>query len=102
MKKIIAIFTATLISTYGGGSASTLYSQPPAILQISTIVINSVVESELNLNNKKILLRLDLNVPIVDDKITDTTRIDKILPTLNFLISQNAKMQYSIFSDNTN
>jgi hypothetical protein len=53
MKKIIAIFTATLISTCGGGSASTLYSQPPAILQISTIVINSVVESELNLNNNQ-------------------------------------------------
>lgn len=53
MKKIIAIFTATLISTCGGGSASTLYSQPPAILQISNIVINSVAESELNLNNNQ-------------------------------------------------
>jgi len=35
---------------------------------------------------------LDLNVPLVGDKITDTTRIDKILPTLKFLISQNAKI----------
>ena len=47
---------------------------------------------ELNLNNKKILLRLDLNVPLLGDKITDTTRIDKILPTLKFLISQNTKI----------
>jgi phosphoglycerate kinase len=38
------------------------------------------------------LLRLDLNVPLIDDKITDTTRIDKILPTLKFLISQNTKI----------
>ena len=33
---------------------------------------------EKNLNNKKILLRLDLNVPLENGKISDTTRIDKI------------------------
>ena len=50
------------------------------------------ISEELNLNNKRILLRLDLNVPLIDDKITDTTRIDKIIPTLKFLISQNTKI----------
>ena len=50
------------------------------------------ISEKLNLNNKKILLRLDLNVPLIDDKIADTTRIDKIIPTLKFLISQNAKI----------
>jgi phosphoglycerate kinase len=50
------------------------------------------IREKLNLNNKKILLRLDLNVPLLGDKITDTTRIDKILPTLKFLISQNTKI----------
>jgi phosphoglycerate kinase len=50
------------------------------------------ISEELSLNNKKILLRLDLNVPLVDGKITDTTRIDKIIPTLKFLISQNTKI----------
>ena len=50
------------------------------------------IKEEANLNNKKILLRLDLNVPMLGDKITDTTRIDKILPTLKFLISQNVKI----------
>jgi phosphoglycerate kinase len=50
------------------------------------------IKEEENLGNKKILLRLDLNVPIVDNKITDTTRIDKILPTLEFLINQNTKI----------
>ena len=48
--------------------------------------------NEKNLNNKKILLRLDLNVPLEKNKITDTTRIDKILPTLNFLIKEKAKI----------
>ncbi|MDA8612475.1 phosphoglycerate kinase [Candidatus Pelagibacter bacterium] len=50
------------------------------------------ISEELNLNNKRILLRLDLNVPLVNGKITDTTRIDKIIPTLKFLISQNTKI----------
>jgi phosphoglycerate kinase len=50
------------------------------------------IKEELNLGNKKILLRLDLNVPLVDNKITDTTRIDKILPTLKFLINQNTNI----------
>ena len=50
------------------------------------------IKEEANLVNKKLLLRLDLNVPIVDNKITDTTRIDKILPTLEFLINQNTKI----------
>ena len=50
------------------------------------------IKEETNLNNKKILLRLDLNVPLDNGKITDTTRIDKILPTLKFLIKQNAKI----------
>ncbi|WP_075484384.1 phosphoglycerate kinase [Candidatus Pelagibacter communis] len=48
--------------------------------------------NEKNLNNKKVLLRLDLNVPLEREKITDTTRIDKILPTLNFLIKEKAKI----------
>ena len=47
---------------------------------------------EKNLNSKKILLRLDLNVPLENGKISDTTRIDKIIPTLNFLIQQKTKI----------
>ena len=50
------------------------------------------IKEAINLNNKKILLRLDLNVPLENGKITDTTRIDKILPTLKFLIKQNSKI----------
>ncbi len=47
---------------------------------------------EKNLGSKKILLRLDLNVPLENGKINDTTRIDKILPTLKFLVQQKAKI----------
>ena len=50
------------------------------------------IKEETSLDGKKILLRLDLNVPLDGEKITDTTRIDKILPTLKFLISQKSKI----------
>ena len=45
-----------------------------------------------NLQGKKVILRLDLNVPLKNGEITDTTRIDKILPTLKFLNEQKAKI----------
>ena len=45
-----------------------------------------------NLINKKILLRLDLNVPLDNGRIIDSTRIDKILPTLNFLVKEECKI----------
>ncbi|MDA7752271.1 phosphoglycerate kinase [Candidatus Pelagibacter sp.] len=50
------------------------------------------IQNETNLNQKKVLLRLDLNVPLDNGKITDTTRIDKILPTINFLLKSEAKI----------
>ncbi len=50
------------------------------------------ISNEKNLRDKKILLRLDLNVPLNKEKIIDTTRIDKILPTLKFLNKEKAKV----------
>ena len=44
-----------------------------------------------DLRGKIVLLRLDLNVPIKDGKITDETRINKILPIFKYLIEKNQK-----------
>ena len=38
------------------------------------------------------MLRLDLNVPLKDGNITDETRIDKIIPVINFLIKKKSKI----------
>ncbi len=50
------------------------------------------IEDLKNLEQKKILIRLDLNVPLKNSQITDSTRIEKILPTLNFLLKKNCKI----------
>ena len=46
------------------------------------------IKDQENLEGKVVLLRLDLNVPIKNRLITDETRINKILPVLNFLIKK--------------
>ena len=45
-----------------------------------------------DLNQKIVLLRLDLNVPLKQGIITDETRIDKILPTIQFLLMKKSKI----------
>ena len=46
------------------------------------------IKDQENLNQKKVLLRLDLNVPFKDGLISDETRINKIIPILDFLIKK--------------
>ena len=55
--------------------------------------MNNIKDQE-NINQKVILLRLDLNVPLKNGVITDQTRIDKILPVINFLIKKKLQNSY--------
>ncbi len=50
------------------------------------------IKDQVNLKDKIVLLRLDLNVPLLDRVITDETRIDKIIPIINFLLNNKAKI----------
>ena len=45
-----------------------------------------------NLDQKIVLLRLDLNVPLKNGVILDDTRIDKILPIIKFLLKNNSQI----------
>ena len=50
------------------------------------------IQDQKNIDQKKAILRLDLNVPLENGNITDSTRIDKILPTINFLLKNNTRI----------
>jgi len=47
---------------------------------------------EAEVKAKRVLVRVDLNVPIVQGKISDKTRIERILPTLLELCQRGAKV----------
>ena len=55
------------------------------------VKINKLDES-LNIEGKRALLRVDFNVPINDGTITEDSRIEKVLPTIKFLINKKAKI----------
>ncbi len=50
------------------------------------------IKDQKNLEGKVVLLRLDLNVPLKNQVITDETRINKILPVINFLVKKKSKI----------
>lgn len=47
---------------------------------------------DLDIKNKKVIIRCDFNVPLKDGKITDDNRIVGALPTIKYAIDQNAKV----------
>ncbi len=54
--------------------------------------MNSILNNNLDLKGKKVLLRVDLNVPMKNGAITETSRIEKIIPTIKLLLEKQAKI----------
>ena len=54
--------------------------------------MKGLLTENLKLAGKKILLRLDLNVPLKNKKITELDRINKIIPTINYLLKKKSKI----------
>jgi phosphoglycerate kinase len=46
--------------------------------------------TDVDVKGKKVLVRVDYNVPIKDDKVTDDTRIVAAMPTVNYLLEHGA------------
>ena len=50
------------------------------------------LDENLNLTDKRIILRVDLNVPMQEGKVTDKSRINKVIPTIKEFIRKKAKL----------
>ncbi|MCY4512411.1 MAG: phosphoglycerate kinase [Bdellovibrionales bacterium] len=47
---------------------------------------------ELDLKNKNIFMRVDFNVPLAEGKVKDSHRIDKILPSIRYVLEQGGRL----------
>jgi len=47
---------------------------------------------DININNKRVLIRFDYNVPIENDVVKDTFRLDASVETINYCLAQNASI----------
>lgn|SRR3712207_720051 len=54
--------------------------------------LNKKTVEDINVKGKKVLVRCDFNVPLKDGKITDENRLLGALPTIKYLIENNAKV----------
>lgn len=50
------------------------------------------LDKNLNLTDKRIILRVDLNVPMLEGNVTDKSRINKVIPVIKEFITKKAKV----------
>ncbi len=54
--------------------------------------MDKLTVKDLDVKGKKVIVRVDFNVPLIKGKVVDTTKIEAALPTLNYLLDNGAAL----------
>ncbi|MCD4783473.1 MAG: phosphoglycerate kinase [Candidatus Eremiobacteraeota bacterium] len=54
--------------------------------------MNKATVRDIDVNGKRVLMRVDFNVPVKNGVVTDDTRIQAALPTIKYILNHNAKL----------
>jgi phosphoglycerate kinase len=60
--------------------------------EIAPMTQNIKVIDQLDLQGKRVFIRVDFNVPLAEGRVADPTRIEAALPTIRYALDKNAKV----------